>query len=137
MDDKTRIEQLETANNELAAENAKLRKRLHENSKHTHRVERAYKDAVQLALWAKGYIRPTQRFAERYAMKRRRWQNAIALLRLAGIVKEAPGYGWIIHDPNEIAWRVDWARRKALESRQDFISHLGRHATHFREQFYS
>lgn len=122
--------ELERAN----AEATKLRKRLKENSRHAQRVEKAFKDALLLAGWANVCIPPTMRYAAYHQMSRRRWQNAIGLLRLAGVIRHAPGYMWIYRTQAEIEWRIDAVRGLATNNPDAYRASLSGHANHEWEQ---
>jgi hypothetical protein len=86
----TSEQQLRLLEVELAkakAEATQLRKRLSENTRHQKRIERAYEDALLMAFWQSVGIKPSRRFAARYEITQDRWQNALALLRMARIIQ--------------------------------------------------
>ena len=98
---------------EALADNARLRKNLKENSRHAQRVRQAYKDALLLSLWHTGGIVPSRRFAEAHSITRRRWQNAVAILRMARvIVRERT---WEALDAPIIQARLDKAMEAAID----------------------
>ncbi|CAN5771833.1 hypothetical protein BH10CHL1_BH10CHL1_24330 [soil metagenome] len=98
---------------EALAENAQLRKKLSENSRHARRVRQAYQDALLLSLWRAGGIIPSRRFAEAHGITRRRWQNAVALLRIARVIVR--DRTWQILDATIIQARLDKAMENAID----------------------
>lgn len=121
---------LQLENKQLQAENARLRKKLRETSRHAERIRKAKDDALLLASFINGGIIPSLRYARTHQMSRRQWQNAIALLRLAGVVKAHPGYGWLYQSLAEIEWRIDAIINIAIDDPGSFKSHLGSHGNH-------
>ena len=100
-------------------EAALLRKRLGEHSRHQKRVEKAYEDALLLAFWRSVGIKPARRFAARYEMSQDRWQNALALLRLARIVQGRSR--WPEIEMEVVERRLSSARDKALADPELFF----------------
>lgn len=121
---------LQLENKQLQAENARLRKKLRETSRHAGRIRKARDDALLLASFANGGIIPSLRYARTHQMSRRQWQNAVALLRLAGVVRPHPGYGWLYQSLTEIEWRIDAIIDIAIDSPDTFKAHLSRHGNH-------
>lgn len=98
---------------EALAENAALRKKLNENSRHARRVRQSYQDALLLSIWRTGGIIPSRRFAEKHGITRRRWQNAIAILRIARVVVRERA--WDVVDAVIIQARLDKAVETAVD----------------------
>lgn len=132
-----RTRYLELELEKVNADANQLRKRLGENGRHARRVERAYKDALLLAGWANAHIPPTLRYAAYHQMSRRRWQNAVGLLRFAGVIRHAPGYMWIYRTQVEIEWRIDAVRYLAISNPDAYRANLSGHANHAWEQRYA
>src|SRR6266540_4745976 len=86
MDANTIIRTLTIKNHKLQAENGRLRNTLTIRDAHTRRVQQARDDALLLAMWASAGISPSRRFASLQNMSQRRWENAIALLRMARVL---------------------------------------------------
>jgi hypothetical protein len=107
--------QLEQAKVQLAttqAENRRLR-RMTQNGKHGHLLHRAAADARQLVGWRVAGYSITRRNALSYGMSIRRWQWAIALLKLARVVDAqlAAADTFLIGDMAECLAAVDRAVR--------------------------
>jgi len=118
--------QLEIA--ELKAENTRLRKKLKENSRHARRVEKAYQDALLLASFAQVRIYPSRSYClYKEQMPQRRWQNAIALLRLARVINGSRK--WSVTDLATIGLRLETARQRAIEQPEAYRARLPRHGT--------
>lgn len=109
---------LHLSNAELRRENATLRKRIQEASYHARRVEQAYRDALQLALWAAAGVPPSRRYAATHGMTQRRWENAFALLRMARIVQGRRR--WVTKDAGAIENRLERTRQAATEAAAAF-----------------
>lgn len=109
---------------ELKAENAQLRKRLGESNRHARRVERAYRDALLLAEWRSVAVFPSRRYAAHHKISQRRWQNAIALLRMARILE---GRRWTTTTLATIEQRLDAAKQRATDTPDAFKARLPRH----------
>lgn len=109
---------------ELKAENAQLRKRLGESNRHARRVERAYRDALLLAEWRSVAVFPSRRYAAYHKISQRRWQNAVALLRMARILE---GRRWTTTTLATIEQRLDAAKQRATDTPDAFKARLPRH----------
>lgn len=109
---------------ELKSENAQLRKRLGANSRHARRVERAYRDALLLAEWRSVAVFPSRRYAAYHRMSQRRWQNAVALLRMARILE---GRRWTTTALATIEQRLEAAKQRATDTPDAFKARLPRH----------
>jgi len=109
---------------ELKAENTVLRKRLGETGRHARRVERAYRDALLLAEWRSVAVFPSRRYAAHHKISQRRWQNAIALLRMARILE---GRRWTTTTLATIEQRLDAAKQRATDTPDAFKARLPRH----------
>lgn len=112
------IRTLQLENTELRQENARLRHRLRETSYHARRVEQAYRDALQLALWAAGGIPPSRRFASAHGITQARWENATALLRQARIL--VGHRRWATRDAATIEGRLERTRQAATEAKETY-----------------
>jgi hypothetical protein len=117
---------LEADNLRLRQENTRLRKALHENSRHTRRIEKAHEDALLLATFFSAGIIPSRRYAKLHGLTQNRWQNALGLLKLARVVVNCRH--WVVKDFAVIEARLSAARDKAIEDRQLFFLRLNRHA---------
>ena len=116
---------LEIENARLQSENTQLRKRLAESNRHAQRVERAYEDALQLAMWHAVGIVPSRRYAATHGIGQRAWQNAIALLKLARVVVRHRH--WAATDAASIESRLAKAKGAALEDPDRYRLRLNRH----------
>lgn len=105
------IRSLNTENAELRTENATLRNRLALRNKHARRVEQAYRDALQLALWASAGVPPSRRYAAQHGITQQRWENAWALLRMARVVQR--NRHWATKDAGLIERRLERTRQAA------------------------
>lgn len=115
----------ETELKKLQQENTRLRKRAQENSRHTRRVDKAYHDALLLAQLHVGYTPTSRSFVARTAsMSQRRWQNALALLKMARLHS---GRQWLHHDLLTIESRLDVAKDKAVSMPDAYFARLNRH----------
>jgi hypothetical protein len=101
------------------AENTRLRKALAENGRHARRIEKAYEDALLLATLYSAGIIPSRRYARLQNMKQNRWQNAVALLKLARIITRQRH--WVTADLAPIETKLTLARQKALKDCQLFF----------------
>lgn len=125
---RTDIGYLMVENDDLRAENAQLRKRLHENARTTKRIEQAYKDAMLLSHWKTTFVHPGRDYAARVGgMSQRRWQNAIGLLKLARVVVRRRH--WTTDEVAVVEVRLSKAKAVALADPQRFFLRLNRHAT--------
>lgn len=113
---------------ELRYENTQLRKKLGETSRHAARVRLAYKDALLLAQWRAVGIMPSRTYARRHDITQRRWQNAIALLRMARVITDYRR--WAITDLASIEQRLDVAKARAITQPESYRARLNRHAKH-------
>lgn len=111
---------LEIENSQLRADNARLRNVLAERDGHARRIKRAHQDALLLALWAGAGIPPSRRFAGRHKMSERRWENAVALLRMARIL--TGNRRWATRDAAIIEARLETAAQRATESETAYRS---------------
>ena len=80
------LEYLKLENQKLKADRARLSKALQENSRHGRRIQRAYDDALLLAMWHCSGIIPSRRYARLHKFTQNRWENATGLLRMARII---------------------------------------------------
>lgn len=110
---------------QLQQENAKLSKALGEATYHSRRVQLAYEDALLLAQWRSAGIIPSRRYAKYHKMSQRRWQNAVALLRMARIV--VGHRRWSTDEVPLIEKRLEQAKIKAQNDQQLFFLRLNRH----------
>lgn len=121
-----RVRLLEAELRVANAEIARLRRRLHENGAHGKRLDRAYSDALLLAQLHIGFL-PTSRSAaaELAEISHNRWENAIALLRLARCHN---GHDWMHHDLATIEERLGKAKDVALDSPEAYRARLPKHS---------
>lgn len=105
----------------LRAENARLHRNADRQAAFVAKVERAHADAwLFLALRAAG-ITPSRQYAAKHlAMSRRRWQWAVAMLKLAKLYRKDST------DPTAVA-QLDKARADALATPQVIKVRLTRH----------
>lgn len=111
----------------LRRDNLRLRRNAKKKAAYIERINRAYSDAIHLCVhMANGQgIRPTRKYcAERLGIGRRRWQAAIALLRIARLFG---GRRWVETTDQMAADRLATARQTALDTPQAFYSRLSRH----------
>lgn len=74
--------------------------------------------------WAAGII-PSRRFARLHNVTQNRWQNAVALLRMARVI--VGPRRWATADMALIESRLEKARIRALEQPEAFWGRLNRH----------
>lgn len=130
MNDAQRIHQLEIDLHLARTENIDLRKRLSESGRHARRVRQAYHDSLAMVmLYASGTI-PSVRYAKTKGISRRRWENAVGLLRQAGIIKHAPGYTWTMTNAADAEWRLDYVRDLSIREPEIYAANLCAHANH-------
>lgn len=110
---------------QLREENTYLRNRLHESNRHRKRIELAYEDALLMAGWRVAGIIPSRRYAELHQITQRRWQNAVALLRMARVIVRRRH--WATDAMAVIEKRLEQAKTKALNDRELFFLRLNRH----------
>lgn len=120
-----RVRVLESQLRVANAEIAKLRRRLNESGAHGKRLDRAYADALLLASLHVGF-QPTSRRAawELAGISHNRWENAIALLRLARVHS---GRDFLHHDLATIEERLDKAKEVALATPDAYRVRLPKH----------
>jgi hypothetical protein len=110
----------------LKADRARLEKALRETSRHGRRVQRAYEDALLLAMWRSAGIIPSRRYAQLHKFSQHRFENACGLLRMARVLT---GHRrWVTNDLATIETRLQTAKQRALESREAYHSRLNMHA---------
>lgn len=118
---------LQNENERLRRDNARLRRNTKKRAAYIERINRAHGDAVHFCVhMANGQgIRPTREYcAERLGIGRRRWQAAIALLRLARLFG---GRCWIETTDQVATERLSAARQTAFDDRRAFYSRLPKH----------
>ena len=120
-----KIGYLEAENLKLRRENTRLRKALHENSRHARRIEKAHEDALLLASWRAAGIIPSRRYAGLYEMTQPRFENALGLLKLARVVVRQRH--WAITDLTVIEHKLGVAKQKAIEDPSLFFLRMARH----------
>jgi len=125
MNDQQQIRYLELENTKLRAEAAQLRKKIGENSRHARRVNRAYQDALLMAMWKAAGIHGSRDYAKLQGMSQNRWQNAIALLRMARVVTRHRF--WAVKDLAIVEQRLTTAKEKALNDADLFFLRHSRH----------
>jgi hypothetical protein len=119
------LEYLKLEVQKLKADRARMAKALQENSRHGRRIQRAYDDALLLAMWHQGGIIPSRRYARTHKLTQNRWQNAVGLLRMARIVVRHRH--WVQTDLATAEKRLEAAKQRALESPEAFFSRLNCH----------
>ena len=111
---------------EQSTELAELRRRYHVYDRHGRRVKQAHDDALWLlAMHITGAV-PSRRFCEQQGMSRRRWQNARALLELAGVCS---GERWRETDANIANGLLTSAAARALETPAAFRGRVVSHGS--------
>ncbi len=88
----------------VQAEAAQLRKKLNLSNRHRKRVDKAYEDALLLATWHAAGIIPSRAYSKRFGFSQNRWQNAVALLKMARIIQRQRH--WVISDLSLIEKRL-------------------------------
>jgi len=126
MNDQQQLRYLELENAKLRAEAALLRKKLGENARHTKRINQAYEDALLLAMWKVSGFHPSREYAAQHDITQNRWENAVALLKLARIIVRHRH--WAIKNLTVIEQRLATARQKAIETPELFFMRLNAHA---------
>jgi len=120
------VEYLKLEIQKLKADRARMTKALQENSCHGRRVQRAYEDALLLAMWRSSGIIPSRRYARLHKFSQHRWENATGLLRMARVLT---GHRrWATNDLTTIEARLETAKQRALENRDAYHSRLNAHA---------
>lgn len=117
------IRELEHEVAKLQAENTRLRKQAQETNRHARRVMQGFEDAVKLAALHVSFQSTSREAAGDLGITQRRWENARALLKLAGVMTPRV---WKIHDMREIEGRLEMARSRALDSQSLFENRLPR-----------
>ena len=107
------------------AETAYLRKKLQISNYHAKRIDKAYEDALLLAAWRASGINPSRSFAKRYGLSQNRWQNAVALLKMARVIQRH--HHWTTEDLGLIEARLSRAKKDALQIPEAFFSRLPHH----------
>lgn len=125
MNDKQRVRYLELENTKLRAEAAQLRKRLGENTRHVKRINRAYDDALLMAMWKAAGIAVSRDYTKQQGISQNRYQNAYALLKLARVIVRHRH--WDVKELTVIERRLEAARKKAIEEPELFFMRLNRH----------
>jgi hypothetical protein len=125
MNTDTQVRMLELELAKARAEATALRKALGENHRHKRRIEKAHEDALLLVFWRSVGIKPSRRFAARYEITQDRWQNALALLRMARLVEGRSRWPSVDIDTSER--RLALARDKALADPDLFFLRHTRH----------
>lgn len=108
------IRLLELENHELRQTLGRLRNTLAERDSHARRIRQAHTDALLLALWAAAGIPTSRRYAKRRNITETRWENAIALLRLARVL--TGNRRWVTRDAAIIEARLERAEQTAIET---------------------
>lgn len=108
----------------LRDENSRLRKALRINSRHAHRMQRAFDAALLIATWHCAYLPVSRDFAKDQGMSQRQWENGIALLKLARVLN---GQRWRVHDLPTIEAALRRAHDRAVETPETFFSWCNRH----------
>jgi hypothetical protein len=94
--------------------------------RHKERINQAQKDAMMLAVWKAQGIIPSRRYAAIYGMSQNRFENAVALLKLARIIVNHRT--WASEDLSVIKFQLSNATRKALEDPALYYLRLSNHA---------
>ena len=109
----------------LKADRARMAKALQENSCHGRRVQRAYEDALLMAMWRNAGIIPSRRYTKLHKVTQQRFENAVGLLRMARVI--VGHRRWATDDLATIEIRLEQAKQRALENREAFLFRLNRH----------
>lgn len=125
MNTEQQLRYLELENTKLRAEAAQLRKKLGENSRHAKRLDRAYNDALLMAMWRAGGIIPSRDYTKLQGFSQNRFQNATALLKMARVIVRHRH--WAVKDLAIIEQRLATARQKALEMPELYFLRHSRH----------
>lgn len=124
MNTQTRYLRIELA--KAQAEAAQLRKQLHLSNRHAKRIDQAYEDALSMASWYAVGIIPSRAYAKRFGFSQNRWQNAIALLKMARMIQRQRH--WVTDDLSLIETRLANARKQAIEFPEAYFARLNRHS---------
>lgn len=125
MNEQQHIKYLELENAKLRAEAVQLRKKLGENARHTRRINKAYEDALLLAIWRVSGITPSRSYTKEQGISQNRFQNATALLKMARVIVRHRQ--WVIKDLVAIEQRLETARQRALDDPELFFLRHPRH----------
>jgi hypothetical protein len=125
MNAEQQVKYLELELAKARAEAAQLRKKIGENSRHTRRINRAYEDALLIAMWKVAGIAVGRDYAKEQGISQNRWQNAIALLKMARVVIRERH--WAVKDLPMIEQRLEAAKQRALADRNVFLLRHIRH----------
>ena len=123
MNPQLRIRELEHEVRKLQAENTRLRKQAQETNRHARRVMQAFEDAMKLGALHVSFQSTSREACSELGITQRRWENARALLKLAGVMTPRL---WKVHDIREIEARLEMARSRALDSQKLFENRLPR-----------
>ena len=123
MNPQLRIRELEHELSKLQAENTRLRKQAQETNRHARRVMQAFEDAMKLGALHVSFQSTSREAAGELGITQRRWENARALLKLAGVMTPRL---WKVHTMHEIEARLEMARGRALDSQTLFEKRLPR-----------
>lgn len=107
------------------AEAAYLRKKLQVSNRHAKRIDRAYEDALLLAAWHVSGILPSRSYAKRYGLTQNRWENAVALLKVARVIQRQRH--WVSNDMGLIEAWLAKARTYAMTIPDAFLCRLPHH----------
>lgn len=120
------ITSLELEIRRLRAETAQLRHRLGERNRHARRVQRAAEDARLLLLFRAGGCPTSLGHASQQAgMSRRRWEAAIALLRMARLLDY--DWSWSLGSDADNETALSRAAGRAIANRSSFLMRLAKH----------
>lgn len=96
-----------------------LRDKLRECNRHARRIEQAYEDALLLASWTINETHPSRSRAARLGqVTQRRWENAVALLRMARVITRHRH--WTTNNQETIRSKLEQARIRAIETPDAF-----------------
>ncbi len=120
-----RIKFLEDELRHALADLAECRRKLGANSVHAKRIDRAYVDALKLAMLHVAYLPTSRDYAKANAgVTHNQWENAMALLRMGLCVDKGL---WVIHDLDTIEHNLSMAKDRALIEPQAFRVRLPKH----------
>jgi hypothetical protein len=119
------IKYLELEVTQLREEATRLRKALQLSTRHAKRVQKAFSDALLLAMWRTSGVTTSRDHAKAQGITQNRWQNAVALLKMARVIQRQRS--WATKDLALIEARLANARSLALEHPEAFFSRLNHH----------
>jgi hypothetical protein len=119
------IKLLDVENHQLRDEVARLARAAKERSYHVRRVKLALDDALLLALFQASGIAPSRRYARLKSMSQNRWQNAMALLRMARVVVRRRH--WATDNLADIEKRLGVAAKRAIDHPDAYWARLIKH----------